>query len=102
LFRVNTLLKKLIHWNLLLVPIGAVTEALFELFSADDQSLVRWVLAIQGGLVGAAVGLVAGSTAALTNTVFAGPLRQAGGSERFTGLVVSAGTLAAGLVLLNL
>ena len=96
-------MKRLILWNLLLVPIGAITEALLELFGASDgESLVRWVLAIQGGLFGAALGLVAGSTAALTNTVFADLLRQAGGSERLTGLVVSVGTLAVGLVLLNL
>ncbi len=96
------LLKRLIRWNLLLVPIGAVTEALLEFFGAGDESLVRWVLAIEGGLFGAALGLVAGSTAALTNTVFADLLRQVGGSERLTGLVVSAGILAVGLVLLNL
>ena len=56
---------------------------------------------IQGGLFGGGIGLVAGTMAAVTNRLAIGALSKSGGSERITGLVVSAGVLATGLVLLN-
>ena len=93
--------RRLLLWNLLAAPVGAVAGGLLEAFGPGADSFLSGTLTAQGILFGGAIGLVAGSTAALTNTVFSSALHKAGSSSFLTGVLVSGGTLTVGLVLLN-
>ena len=95
------LVRQLLLWNLLTLPAGAVAGALLEAFGPGKGSSLYGMLTVQGFLFGGAIGLLAGTTATLTNAAFGGVLRRAGGSQALTGLIVATGVLAGGLTALN-
>ena len=95
-------IKRLLRWLLLSVPVAAVAGTLLALFDTDSRSYLRGSVAVSGGIIGVGLGILGGTMATLTTTVFEGTLQRAGGSRFLTGLMVSGGLMALGFLLVYL
>ncbi len=96
------MLRRLLLWLLLSVPLGTVVGTLLAYADTDSGSYLRGSVMVSGGIIGAELGILGGAMAALTTTVFGGVLRRAGGSAFLTGLVVAGGLMALGFSLVYL
>jgi hypothetical protein len=97
------MMKYLLLWNLLSVPAGVLLGALVGPSVVTVATLpYAGYWRIHSDLFGGGVGLVAATKrGGLTNWLVVGAFSKSGGFERIIGLIVSAGVLATGLVLMN-
>ena len=96
------LLKRLIIWTLLAVPLGAGIGALVSLTWGENSNIDRATAGFNGAVAGFWLGIVGAVVAAVTTRIAREPLRRAGGSECLTGGFIVFGLLATGLGLLTL
>ena len=96
------MLRRLLLWLLLSVPLGAVAGTLIAYVDAGSANYLRGSMMVSGGIIGVELGILGGAMAALTATVFGNVLRRAGGSVFLTGLVVAGGLMALGFSLVYL
>lgn len=95
-------IKRFALWLVLSLPVGIGAGAVFSAFLGDGADLDRFTSAGNGAIAGAWVGLIGALAAAATTTVARARLKDAGGSQFFTGLIVSYGLIIAALLLLLL
>lgn len=66
--------KRLLLWLLLSLPLGTLAGALLAYFVADPRDFLRVSAGIGGGSIGAGLGFLGGTMAALTITISGGVL----------------------------
>ena len=96
------LLKRLIIWTLIALPLGIGIGAGVSSLWGEDADIDRATSGYNGAVAGFWLGLIGALAAAITTRIARNALRRAGGSELLTGAVIVLGLLAAGLGLLTL
>jgi drug/metabolite transporter (DMT)-like permease len=95
-------LKREIAWLLASLPVGIALGAAASAYFGEDAALDHLTSAANGAQAGAWLALVGATAAAATTVLTRDRLRRAGGSEVLTGVIVSLGTIIAGLAMLVL
>ena len=96
------LVKRLLLWLALSVPLGTGVGVLLAYVETVSGDFLRSSKLLTGGILGAELGVLAGAMAGGTSALFRDTLRRERGSELLTGMVVLAGLLAVGFLLLHL
>ena len=96
------LLKRLIIWTLIALPLGIGIGAGVSSLWGEDADIDRATSGYNGAVAGFWLGLIGALAAAITTRIARDALRRAGGSELLTGAVIVLGLLVAGLGLLTL
>jgi hypothetical protein len=94
--------KRFVLWLLLSLPVGIGIGAAFSAFLGEGAEFDRFTSAGNGATAGVWTALVGAIAAAATTTVARVRLKEAGGSQFLTGLIVSYGLIIAALLLLRL
>ena len=100
--KLGSFIKGFVLWLILSVPIGLAVGAVFSAFLGQGAEIDRFTAAGNGAIAGAWIGLVAAWAATTTTTLARPRLKNVGGSELVTGLLVSIGFIIGALGLLRL
>ena len=96
------LLKRLVIWTVIAVPLGIGIGAVVSLTWGPDSDIDRATAGFNGAVAGFWLGIIGAVFAAVTTRIAREPLRRAGGSECLTGGAIVLGLFAVGLWLLTL
>lgn len=98
---ISAFLKRFAIWLPLSIPVGILAGGAFSALVPEDAILDLQTAAVNGALAGAGLALIGAWVAAGTTALMRDTLRRAGASEFMTGVIISYGVIAAGLLLLE-